>query len=203
MRRRRGRGSVVFVDFPVYLLAVFIALFILTEAPTQKPPTIETPGVLALSDTWSAGSNEDIDMYVRDPSGTLVYFADPSEGLMHLEYDDLGTAVTGVQTLPDGRKVTSSYNGERVIMTGVVPGEYSVNIQMYLRKDVGTTPVVVQLWLLRGDDRLLLQQKLSMGKTGDEQTAFRFTLDASGQVTTHNRLPVHLVAIANGDTVIP
>jgi len=32
-----------------------------------------------------------------------------------------------------------------------------------------------------------------MGNSGDEQTAFRFTLDGAGNVTGHNQLPVKLV----------
>ncbi len=129
-RRRRGLGGVFFVDFPTLLLSIFAALFILTEAPTRKPPTIDTPGVLAITDSWAAHSNNDIDIYVRDPVGNVVYFADTSEGLMHLEQDDLGAAVTGMQTLPNGRVVRATYNGERVVLTGAVPGEYVVNIQV-------------------------------------------------------------------------
>lgn len=167
-------------------------IFVLSSGHS-KPPHIQTFGQFAVTTTWPAGSNNDVDLYVRDPNGNICYFGALTIGLMTLEGDDLGTATSGTETLPDGRKVVTDYNGERTVLHGIVPGEYTVNVQMYQQNDPGMTPVTVQLWSLRGNDEMLHEQKVVLNKTGDEITAFRFTLDAAGHVSNINRLPAHLV----------
>ncbi len=186
------RPMVAPFDLLTCLLLIFVILA-LTEKPAK--PTIVTEGQLAVTDSWRAGSNNDVDLYVRDPNGRVIYFANQSAGLVHLEQDDLGTDVSGTVLLPDGRQVVTKYNGERAIIRGVVPGEYTVNVHMYQRSDKfpRETPVQVQLWFLRGQDTPLLSQRIVLGGTGSEETAFRFTLDTQGHMTSHNRLQVSLV----------
>ena len=40
--------------------------------------------------SWPKDSKDDIDLYVMDPAGNIVYFRDKDNGLMHLDRDDLG-----------------------------------------------------------------------------------------------------------------
>src|SRR5690348_8497241 len=167
-------------------------IFVLKQGHTQ-PPHIQPFGQFAVTTTWRGGSNDDVDLYVRDPQGNICYFGALTIGLMTLEGDDLGTATTGTTTLPDGQKVVSSYNGERTVLHGIVPGEYTVNVQMYQKNDPGPTSVTVQLWSLRGNDVMEHEQKVVLTRQGDEATAFRFTLDAAGHISNINRLPAKLV----------
>ena len=174
------RPLVAAVDLLANLVLVFAVLALTaTHTRPQPPQNVQ----FAVVDTWSAGSNADVDLYVRDPQGNICYFGDTNVGLMNLEHDDLGTAISGTQTLPDGRKVTVKFNGERVDLRGFVPGEYTVNVQGYDLHGAGRTAVVVEFW---SADHVLIRRRVVLLHTGDERTAFRFTLTSSGRVTGVN-----------------
>lgn len=181
------RPLVAAIDLQATLLLIFAVLALL--AVIQKP-TVPSNVQFAVTTSWPAGSNDDVDLYVRDPQGNIVYFADPSVGLMNLEHDDLGTAVSGTQYLPNGQKVRVLYNGERVDLRGFVPGEYTVNVHMYRKTDPGPTRVTVELW---SADRVLVHRAVVLRTTGQEETAFRFTLTPRGTVTGVNQVQARLV----------
>jgi len=176
------RPLIAAVDLLANLVLVFAVLALTaTHQKPQSPQNVQ----FAVVDTWAAGSNADVDLYVRDPQGNICYFGNPNAGLMNLEHDDLGTAISGTQTLPDGRKVTVKYNGERLDLRGFVPGEYTVNVHAYNLNGAGPTAVHVQLWEA---DRVKAQASVTLRQTGDELTAFRFTLTPDGRVTAINRV---------------
>lgn len=181
------RPLVAAVDLLANLVLVFAVLAL---TASHKPPVAPQNTQFAVVDSWSAGSNADIDLYVRDPQGNICYFASTNVGLMNLEHDDLGTAISGTQTLPNGQKVTVKYNGERIDMRGFVPGEYTVNVQAYDLHGAGATPVTVELW---SADKMLIERKVVLQKQGSERTAFRFTLTASGRVIDVNQVQASLV----------
>lgn len=177
-------------DLLCCLLLVFVILALVSS---QKPPHIPTFGQFAVTATWKQGSNDDVDLYVRDPDGNIAYFANPNAGLMNLEHDDLGTGVSGTQVLADGRKVRVLYNGERVVLRGYAPGEYTVNVHLYSKNDPGPIAVTVTLWSLRGQDKSLEQRTVTLHAEGDERTAFRVTLDAAGNVVAVSHVQSDLV----------
>jgi len=177
-------------DLVTVLMMMFLILA-LTDKPKQ--PTVPTFGQFAVTITWKDKSNDDVDLYVRDPSGNIAYFGYPSIGLMHLEQDDLGYGITGYQTLPNGRSVTVTYNGERTVISGIIPGEYTVNVHMYRKSDPGPTTVDVSLWSLRGSDEVLLHKIITLEKSGDEVTVWRFTANERGEISDVNSRPVTLV----------
>lgn len=183
---------VVAFDMVVCLAMIFL---ILALTASRTPPHIDTQGLYAVTAAWANGSNDDVDLYVRDPQGDICYFGQSSVGLMHLEQDDLGTGVTGTQVLPDGRTIISSSNIERTVITGISPGEYTVNVHMYTKNDPGPTTVTVQVWALRGSDHVLLQRTVVLARTGDERTVWRFHLSPNGSVSDVNEIPAHLVKV--------
>lgn len=174
-----------------------IMIVLVLQQGHAKPPHIQTFGKFAVTASWAAGSDDDVDLYVRDPNGAISFFAAQTVGQMSLERDDLGTASSGTATLPDGRTIRSTWNGERTVIRGIVPGEYTVNVHMYNKNDKGTARVTIQLWALRGSDVLLKQVIVTLRVKGDEATAFRFTLDAAGRVSNINQLPAKLVERAD------
>ena len=193
------RPMVVVVDMLCCLLIVFLLL----AAPPAKPPNPPTYGQYAVTIQWRSGSNNDVDLYVRDPVGNVCFFAAENIGLMQLEGDDLGTKTSGTTTLSDGRKIVVPRNSERTVIRGIIAGEYTVNVHMYLRNDKlpPDTIVLVQLWTLRGNDHVIHQQYITLHGTGDEQTAFRFRMNEVGNVTSYNRLPAHFTGYSSIPTV--
>jgi hypothetical protein len=192
----RGSPKVGMFDF-LTVLVVFFLIIALTETPKATPPAIQTLGQYAVTASWRPGSNDDVDLYVRDPNGNIAYFDAQDVGQMHLEHDDLGTGTTGTITLSNGHTVVSKPNGERTVINGIVPGEYIVNVQMYAKTDRTVTPVVVQLWELRGTDHLILSKTVTLARRGEQLTAFRFTLRSNGNACCFNDLPRNLVGKSN------
>jgi hypothetical protein len=158
------------IDFLSCLLVVFVAV-----ALTSRPPQVKTYGAYALVITWQKGRN-DVDLFVRDPEGAISYFAKAQADQMQLEHDDRGTAATGY--------THSHQNEERTVLRSASSGEWIANILLYARKQ-GSAPiqVVVALWDLRSSDRLVYRDTQRLTHTGDERTAFRFTIDHAGNVS--------------------
>lgn len=187
---RRTLPKIPVVDFLAATLILFATLFLiafLLIAPTKSKPSILTPGIYAVVISWPPGSNDDVDLYVEDPLKNIVWFGQKDAGLMHLERDDLGTAANNTLTLADGQQVQVKLNYERIIIRGIVPGEYIVDVHMYNKTSI--TPTVVKATLIRIiDGAIITTNKVILLKNGDEKTEFRFTLNSSGQITNINYL---------------
>ncbi len=197
LKRTSSDGSVSWVpafELLLCLVAIF-AILVLTETPTKQTSSIETLGVYAVTMTWSTGSNDDIDLYVRDPDGNVCYFGAEDVGLMHLETDDLGTKNSGTYG-----EVTVRAHTERTIIRGVVPGEYIVNAQEFQKSDPGPMKVTITLWRLRGGDLKVISKTVTLNKNGDIAFAFRFTLDAQKNVSGTSMLPKDIVTPAVSGT---
>ncbi len=171
------RPKIAAVDLLCSLLLVILVLIAPPPEPAHR--AIDTLGQYAIVASWPPGDN-DADVYVRDPAGNVVYFANEAAGLMHLEHDDLGDYM-------DVRGV----NHERVILRGVIPGEYVVNVHGY--RLTRSVTVNVGLFRLAGADRRLRAGRVTLPATGAERTAFRFTVGPQGLVTGYSTLPRHLV----------
>ena len=178
--RWRALPAFAAIDFLSCLLVVFVAVALMS-----RPPQVKTYGAYAVAVKWPAGIN-DVDLYVRDPAGSICYFRNTQVDQMQLEHDDLGTAGTNY-----GR---GAMNVERTVLRGTLPGQYVVGTALFSR-GAGTAPipVAVELWDLQGNDRLLKQRTVYVTKTGDQRTPFRFTLDATGTTTGFSYVPVDLL----------
>ena len=178
----RGRPALAPLELALALLFVFMVLAL--DVIDKKPPSVTTYGQYAVTVTWP-DRPDDIDTYVRDPQGGIVWFGSTQVDAMQLEHDDLGTSDSGYGA---GRP-----NTERVVIRQSTPGEYVANVQYYDARDKGPVPVTVELWDLRGNDRLLLTRTVTVSWPGDERTAFRFRLDQHGQLAGSSTLPVSLL----------
>lgn len=195
MKRRRMTSNVVFLDLIMNALLCFVALFILAfvqmNPKAEKDPVLETEGKYVVIMEWEDGSTADVDLYVQDPTGRIAFYQSRDVGLMHLEYDDRGSLSDSVRT--ESGDVTVDRNMERVILRGVVPGEYVVNVMMYSIRGSGGATVRVSLHKLRGADSKLFEETVRLEADGQEKTAFRFTLDANERARDFNNLPKSLL----------
>lgn len=185
--------SVVFLDVILNALLGFVVLFLVANVQKkqgEEKKAVPTEGAYAITVTWPPDSANDVDLYVRDPSGSIVYFRHREAGLMHLEHDDLGEAndVDFTGTAP----VRIAYNGERVVIRGVIAGEYTVNVHLYAQRVQADTPTTVILYRLIGAEPLR-EARTVLVHEGEERTAFRFTVNASGAILEYNELPAHFV----------
>lgn len=191
---KRSLPGIAFIDFLSNQVILFVVLFVLAfllVKPKASVPSIVTQGYYAVVVTWANGSPDDVDTYVRDPRDGIVYFASSQVDLMHLEQDDLGTGHSNTAT-SGGHTYKVKINQERTIIQGIIPGEYIVNVQMFEKRSPGPTKVTIRLYKLQGPDRVVTETTVTLRANGDEKTAFRFTLNAAGDITNINHLPKEL-----------
>jgi len=184
--------STPFLDLIFNMMAVFMCLFALTyifmSKKIEKDKKITAKAEFIISYTWPSDCSDDVDAYVEDPIGNLVFFRRREEGLMHLDRDDLGSRNDTI-TLADGTSYVVEENREIITIRGIIPGEYIVNAHMYLKIKRGEeTLVKVKLEKLNPEVRTILVKEIILRESGDEATAFRFIIDKAGDVTDTNEL---------------
>ena len=199
MKKRRELPNVAFLDLLWNALLGFVVLFSLAfvqmniRAAEQR---LETRGEFAIVVAWHDKSEDDVDTYVMDPQGNIIFFRSRERGLMHLERDDFGAHNDYV--IENGQKVKVTKNEERVIIRGIISGEYVVNVHMYRKTDQTSTKVKVVLVRLKNRGAPITEKEAVLEKNGDEVTAFRFTLDKNGNVSNINDLQRSMVGKAHG-----
>lgn len=180
------------------LTCLILVIYTMIAPPLHKHsrPAIPTEGVYAVTIDWPADKSDDVDLWVQDPAGNIVYFANPQAGLMNLEHDDTGGVVSEILTWNGKTYRVKGDNHERTVIRQTIPGEYTVNVYMYRKDNDGPVPVTVSLWSLV-DIKVVQQRHLVLTRLDQEITAFRFTVDATGHITNIDHTPKCLSCIAN------
>lgn len=185
MPRRIGRTGLALAAIDV-LSAIIVVSY---REPPKPASAIRTQGEYAVVLTWPKKCDADLDLYVRQPNGEIVYFNHMNGSVVHLEHDDIPANRLGYQ---------GQQNYERAVLRQLGPGEYTVNVHSYSTYSCEPpVPSVVELWRLRGEDVRVFSQRLSMGQSGDEQTAFRFSIRRNGESFGLNRLSRSLVGLGS------
>ena len=191
--KRNYHTNLAFLDLLFNTLLAFAALFVLAIVlinPTKQENNTESKAEFMIIVEWPSDLDDDVDTYVEDPSGNLVAFMRREEGLMHLDRDDLGKRNDSVLT--DFGVVEYTENRELVTLRGISKGEYVVNVHMYMKRSVASeVPVIIKLEKLNPYKTVTIK-KVVLRQTGDERTAFRFTLSNKGEVLDVNELPKKL-----------
>ncbi len=177
-----------FIDLCLNTLFVFIILYNPEQEKDKKKEGLPTLGEYAVVVKWGDKSEDDVDTYVRDPNGNIAFFRAREVGLLHLERDDLGASNDTTKS-DDGNIIKVDGNEERVILRGIVPGEYIANVHMYRKRDPTPTKVTISLLDIKGRGNTVTEREVTLERDGDEETAFRFTLTTDGKVADINRLP--------------
>lgn len=137
--RNRRRLNKADADFgPTNLMmnilkGVLILFFIAISSIAQQKPTdanFQKKAEAAIIMRWPDSLPCDEDIYVQNPSGSVVYWSNKSASGMNIDRDDYGMRDEMV-TLPDGSKVINNENVEYWTLRAIVPGEYIVNVHLY------------------------------------------------------------------------
>ena len=131
----RYRSSFGFIDLLFNMLIGFVFLFMLAFLlinPVAKKGDVIKKAEYMVTIEWNHDYNDDIDLWIRDPAGNIVSFLRKSQGLMHLEKDDLGYS-NDVYVKGNKQKVIG-LNREVITLRGTIPGEYEVMAHVYSRK---------------------------------------------------------------------
>jgi len=195
--RRHAREPEVdpFYDMLFNMLIAFVFCFIVAllamNPKALKAGDIPAKAEYIINVSWPDMNPNDIDTWVQDPGGNLVWFRAREAGMMHLDRDDRGLANDTI--VINGKQVTNPLNQEVVTLRGIAPGEYTVNVHYYDSKDGQPVEVTVSVIKVNPRAEVVYYGQVSVARKGDEATAVRFTLLPDGSVTNINTLPKTLV----------
>jgi len=195
-------ASTAFLDLLFNSLLGFVALFflafILINPKVVSDAKVKAKAEFMITIEWAEESLDDVDAYLEDPLGNLVFFNRREDGLMHLDRDDLGARSDYIYT-EDGNWIVVKDNREIITIRGIIPGEYVMNIHMYKKRDSTPTKVKVRIEKLNPQVRNVAQREVTLMANGDEKTIARFTLDKEGDVTNTNEIPKKLAKVHESD----
>jgi hypothetical protein len=196
MRVKDRLRSDPFTDLLFNALLGFTFLFlvaIMFMNPEAKSGIIDPKAEYILTITWEDNSPDDIDVWVEDPEGQVVWFRTPEAGLLHLDRDDRGL-VNDTITI-NGEEVQNPLNQEVVTLRGVVTGEYVVNLHYYASETGKPVEVNVRLAKVNPKLEIVYYGTVNMKERGDEETAVRFSVGRDGDIYGINFLPKSLVDV--------
>ena len=125
-----GSDDGTFVPFTDILFNVLLGLvFMVFTAfslinPTAKTGIVDLKAELLITVTWPDNDPNDMDLYVEDSAGNIVWYHSKEAGLMHLDRDDRGNYRDTITV--NGKQIQNPLNQETVTIRGIVPGEYVV-----------------------------------------------------------------------------
>ena len=196
-RRRFAREPEVdpFYDMLFNMLIAFVFCFLIAllamNPKARKSGDVAAKAEFILNLNWPDDDPNDIDLWVQNPGGDVVWFRQREAGLMHLDRDDRGLSNDTI--VVNGQKIINPINQEVVTLRGIAPGEYTVNAHYYDTKD--GQPVNVSVSVLKVNPRaeIAYYGQTTIARKGDEATLVRFTLLPDGSVGSVNTLPHTLV----------
>ena len=196
-RRRHTREAEVdpFYDMLFNMLIAFVFCFIVAllamNPKALKAGDIPSKAEYIVNVGWPDNNPNDIDTWVEDPKGDLVWFRAREAGLMYLDRDDRGDANDAI--VINGKRIQSPFRQEVVTVRGIVPGEFTVNVQYYQSRDGQPVEVTVSVIKVNPRAEVVFHGQLTLARQGDEATAARFTVLPDGKVVNANTLPKSLV----------
>lgn len=123
------------LTFAKALLVFCVILFVMINPAEKKTDGVKPKIEYLVTMSWPKELDYDVDIWIRDPDGNILYYDKKEVGFLNLERDDLGSKNNTVQ-LGD-RTITVVINEELVSMRGFKPGEYVINAHLY---SAGSSP---------------------------------------------------------------
>ncbi len=185
-----------FTDLLFNALLGFTFLFlvaIMFMNPEAKTGIIDPKAEYIITVTWEDNSPNDIDTWVEDPDGRLIWFRNKEAGLIHLDRDDRGFINDTINI--NGEEVENPLNQEVITIRGVARGEYVVNLHYYA--SVTKKPVTANVRLVKVNPALevVYYGTVKLEKEGSEKTAVRFNIGWNGEISKLNFIPKRLVSL--------
>ena len=185
------KSTIGFIDILFNILVGFAFLFIvafLLIKPEAKREDFDRKAEFIVVMEWDYERQDDIDLYVQDPSNTIVHFRNARANFMHLDKDDLGKRNDAIMV--NGVEKIVKINREVVTIRGIVPGEYIVNVHYYsdysehsnvARGPMEPLEVKVAVYKVNPYSEVWQGTK-PFTRKGQEETFVRFTMDKDGGV---------------------
>ncbi len=181
----------LFKGLQVVAFLFFVALLVMN--PEAKTGKVDTKAEFIISMVWPDNHPDDLDLYVEDPVGNIVWYHERESGFMVLERDDRGGGNDFITV--NGKKILNPIREETVSIRGIVAGEYTVNVNHYLATTNKPVPVSVKVEKINPQVEILYYDTFNLDRAGQERTAIRFVIDKDGGVVDVNSREKSLIQL--------
>ena len=191
--------STPFIDLLFNLLLCFAAMFIISFLmiqPIIKKAEVHTQAEFIITVTWALDNSDDVDVWLEDPLGNMVWFRNKEAGLSHLDRDDLGSSNDTIY-LADGSVIKYPYNQEILTIRGFIGGEWTLNVHMYAKREKEITIAHVTMDKLNPTLKPVFIKDISLEVRGDEVTVSRFEMGSNGDILALNDMPKGLITLGS------
>ena len=193
-RRAVAKSSTAFQDLLFLLLSGVTILWVLSFLlinPIAKQHDIESPAEFILTMEWDSQSNDDLDLWLRQPDGTIISFRNKDTTLAHLERDDLGMVNDCTSRFEDGVVVRTCIflNREVITIRGIQAGEYQVLFEVfYVSGIVDGNPVTFEI-IDVNPYSVEFQGEYTYQKAKQRISLVRFTIGEDGSIESISDVP--------------
>lgn len=182
---RKYSSNLAFVDLLFNLLVGFTSLFIIAFLminPVAQTGQVTPPVKLFVEIEWDKDVTQDIDLFVRGPNGTTIFYGNKDGNYMTLERDDLGSSNDTYEL--NGERITIKRNYEIVNFSDLPAGEYIIGVFYFSRKG---DPLEIKTTVRSISPHKLVYEGTAQGLTPrTERTVLSFVVDKDGEVSDLN-----------------
>lgn len=194
-RPARDTETDPFYDMLFNMLIAFVFCFVVAMLSfnplARKEGDVPAKAEFIVTISWPDNNPNDIDAWVLEPTGKVLWFRQRDAGMLHLDRDDRGSKNNSL--IVNGREITNPIRQEIVTLRGLVPGEYVVNAHYYESRDQLPVDVSVAVVKVNPQAEIVYNSTVQIPVRGDERTLVRFTLNDRGDVTDLNTRPLTVV----------
>ena len=194
-RPARDTETDPFYDMLFNMLIAFVFFFVVAMLSfnplARKAGDVPAKAEFIVTISWPDNNPNDIDAWVLEPTGKVLWFRQRDAGLLHLDRDDRGSKNHSL--IVNGREISNPIRQEIVTLRGLVPGEYVINAHYYESRDKLPVDVSVAVVKVNPQAEIVYNSTVQIPARGDERTLVRFTLNAQGDVTDLNTRPLTIV----------
>ncbi|OGF25268.1 hypothetical protein A2303_03210 [Candidatus Falkowbacteria bacterium RIFOXYB2_FULL_47_14] len=192
----RERDSIPLTDLTLNGLIIMFCLFVLTsimaKLEEKKNADIKVQAEFMITLAWEDHSEDDVDIWLEDPLGNVLWFRNKEIPMAHIDRDDLGK-INDTITLANGETVKYEHNQEIVTIRGFISGEWTLNIHMYRKRDKEPISAEIKIEKLNPSVKTLFYKKLLLSRQWEEVTVTRFIMDSGGNISAWNTLSKKLI----------
>ena len=168
-----------FIDLLFNTLMGFSFLFLVSLLfinPKADRAKVEKQAEYIISATWPQNLADDIDLWMRAPTGHTVSYLDKEAGWLNLERDDRGEL--NDTFIIDGKEEIHPINQEIITIRKRLAGEYIVNLYYYTAKSKNPVPVDIRIDRINPKYETVYRKSIDLKSEDEETTAVRFTIKA-------------------------